>query len=120
VLPPHVQRESDSFQRELSCWCKIVIAEWHVRIAILGLLVLAVVNFLAFAVIGVVGIVHGVSEPFPTWFKNGSDLCFYLGLLLTFISLPFLASSQQRKRAGLSAGVAFGTVMIIAFLTARG
>lgn len=94
--------------------------ESHVRIAILSLLVLAILNLLAFAVIAILGIAHGVSEPFPTWFKNGTDSCFYLGLLVTFISLPFLTSSQQRLRAVLSAGVAFGTVMIIAFLTTRG
>ena len=92
------------------------------RIAILSLVVLAVLNLLGFAVIAIVGLAHGVSEPpgFPAWFKDGTDLCFYLALLLTFISLPFLASSQQRKRAALSAGVAFGTAMIIAFLTSPG
>lgn len=84
------------------------------------LLVLDVLNFLAFAVIALLGIAHGVSEPFPSWFRNGTDICFYLGLLLTFASLPFLASSQQRTRAALSAGLAFGTVMVIAFLTTRG
>jgi hypothetical protein len=86
----------------------------------MGLLILDVLNFLAFAVIALFGIARGVSQPFPSWFRNGTDICFYLGLLLTFVSLPFLASSQQRTRAALSAGLAFGTVMVIAFLTTRG
>lgn len=84
------------------------------------LLYIDVLNFLAFAVIAIRGIALGVSAPFFSWFKNGTDICFYLGLLLTFVSLPFLASTQQRIRAAISAGLAFGTVMVIAFLTTRG
>jgi len=84
------------------------------------LLVLDVLNLMAFAAIAILGIARGVSYPFPNWFRNGTDICFYLALLLTAVSLAFLASSQQRKRAALSAALAFGTVMVIAFLTTRG
>lgn len=87
---------------------------------VIALLVLDGLNLLSFAGIAILGIVRGVSDPFPSWFRDGTDICFYLGLLLTLVSLPFLASSQQRAKAGLSAGLAFGTVMAIAFLTTRG
>ena len=87
---------------------------------VVALLVLDVLNFLSFTGIAILGIVRGVSDPFPSWFRDGTDVCFYLRLLLTLVSLPFLASSKQRVRAGLSAGLAFGTVMVIAFLTTRG
>jgi hypothetical protein len=79
-----------------------------------------VINFLTFAVIAVGGIAQGVSFPFPTWFRSGTDICFYLALLLTLISLPFLAFAQHRIRAAISVALAFGTAMIIAFLVSQG
>ena len=87
---------------------------------VVAFLFIDVLNILTFAAIAVCGIALGVSSPFPTWFRNGTDICFYVGLLLTLISLPFLAFAQQRIRAAISAALAFGTVMIIAFLTSRG
>lgn len=84
------------------------------------ILIMAVLNLTAFCVIAVLGIADGVSYPFPAWFRDERDICFYLGIILVCVSLPFLASSQQRDRATLSLGLSFGTVMIIAFLTSRG
>jgi len=89
-------------------------------IATMVILVLSILDLLAFIVIAVVGFVHGVNYPFPAWFSNESDACFYLGLALALLSLPFLASTQQRHRAALSLGISLGTVMIIAFLTSQG
>jgi drug/metabolite transporter superfamily protein YnfA len=89
-------------------------------LAMMTVLCLGILNLLAFAVIAIVGMAHGINYPFPVWFKNERDICFYLAIALTLVSFPFLASSQQRIRASLSIVIAFGTVMIIAFLTSRG
>jgi hypothetical protein len=87
-----------------------------------ALLSLSSANLLSFAVIAIIGIARGVTDPFPAWFRDGSDICFFLGLILTFVSLPFafVATARQGKRAIAAATVAFGTVMVIAFLTTRG
>jgi len=90
------------------------------KTATMLILLLSILNLLAFIVIAIFGFVHGVNYPFPEWFRNERDVCFYLGIILALTSLPFLASSQQRRRAVLSLGLSFGTVMIIAFLTSRG
>jgi hypothetical protein len=34
-----------------------------------------VLNFLTCAVIALGGIAQGVSFPFPTWFRSGTDIC---------------------------------------------
>ena len=90
------------------------------RMAMLLLLACDVLNLLTFASIACVGLPNGVIYPFPRWFRNATDVCFYLGLAFTVVSLLFFLARQQRKRALLSTALAFGTVMIIAFLTTRG
>jgi hypothetical protein len=87
---------------------------------VMAFLFIDVLNILTFAGMAISGIALGVSSPFPTWFRNGTDICFYVGLFLTLTSLPFLAFAQHRIRAGISAALAFGTVIIIAFLTSQG
>jgi hypothetical protein len=90
-----------------------------VKIGITVVLVLGVLNFLAFMVVAIVGIVQGVSYPHvPVWFSNGFGICFFLGLFLAVVSLPFLASSilSIKNRAGLSFVLAIGTAVLIGFL----
>jgi hypothetical protein len=90
------------------------------KTAVAIVLLLDVLNLIAFAAIAIRGVVHGVNYPFPIWFRNERDLCFYLGIILAFASLPFLAFRQHKQRALLSLGLSFGTVMVIAFLTSIG
>lgn len=90
------------------------------KTATIIILLLSIMNLLTFIVVAINGFAHGVNYPFPAWFRNERDICFYLGLILTFTSLPFLLSSRQTLSAALSIGISFGTVMIIAFLTSQG
>jgi hypothetical protein len=90
------------------------------RFAMMVVLVLNLLNIIAFSALAIWGVAHGVNYPFPIWFRNERDICFYLAIALTLVSFPFLISSQQRIRASVSIIIAFATVLVIAFLTARG
>jgi uncharacterized membrane protein YgdD (TMEM256/DUF423 family) len=90
------------------------------KIAVLCLLALDALNFGAFVALAVVGYTRGVSDPFPPWFRNGSDLCFYAALALLLVSLPFWVSVRTRFHAFISGCVSAATAMLIAFLTTRG
>jgi drug/metabolite transporter superfamily protein YnfA len=90
------------------------------RFAMMTVLIVNILNLIAFVAIAVVGLVKGVNYPFPNWFRNERDVCFYLAITLILASFPFLLSSRQRIRASISVVIAFGTLLVIAFLTARG
>ena len=77
------------------------------RIASTTLVILSFLNLLAFVSCALVGVAHGVNAPFPLWFKNSTDACFFVGLTLFLLSLPFIASVKQRTRASLSASIRF-------------
>ena len=74
-------------------------------------------NLLAFAVVAAIGWHTGVNNPFPAWFRLGSDACFYLGIAFFVLSLPPLTIRRARESALVSATVAGATLMAIAFLT---
>lgn len=90
------------------------------RIVMLLILMLDILNLLAFTVIAAIGFANGVTDPFPPWFRDGTDVCFYLGLSLGIVSLVCLAFPQQRMRAFLSGCIAYVTVIVILILTVRG
>ena len=74
-------------------------------------------NLIAFVVVAAIGWHAGVNNPFPAWFRMGSDVCLYLGVAFFALSLPPLAMRRARESALVSATVAGATVMAIAFLT---
>jgi hypothetical protein len=92
------------------------------KIAGVALLTLDALNVLIFAIVAVLGLIRGVSDPFPPWFANSTNACFYSEIVLCLAGLPLLASRELRirVRAFIASSIAGATVMLIAFLTTRG
>ena len=74
-------------------------------------------NLIAFVIVATIGWHAGVNNPFPEWFRLGSDFCFYLAVAFFALSLPPLVMRRARESALVSATVAGATVMAIVFLT---
>jgi len=83
-------------------------------------LVANVLNIVGFMALAAIGISRGVSDPFPYWFRNGSEICFFGALALLLLSVLCLVSPSHRVRSFISAALAGATAMVIAFLTTRG
>ncbi len=83
----------------------------------IALSVLACVSLL---VLLTVAFIHNVNYPFPQWFKNARDACFYPALLMAFINILFMVFSGQKRKSGIALAINALTIFIAVWFTSKG
>lgn len=81
---------------------------------------MTVANLLAFLLICALGNFLHVSDNFPPWFKNSVGVCFLMAGGAMVAGALLMLSSRARRSAALSTGLAFGTMLLIVYLTTIG
>ncbi len=85
------------------------------------LLTLSSVSLVTTILIASTGLARNVWYPnVPHWFSAGMNFCFYLSLVLMFMSVCLIFSKPARTLSSLSAALALTTASLVAWIVTGG